>query len=103
MSDVTAGLPAAAAEVARDSLGGALAVAQQVGGRAGQGLVEVARAAFVDGTGFAMLVGAVFALAGAVVAVLFLPARAREDEGQRVITLEVEADAEGDLEAERVA
>ena len=103
MVEVTSGLPAAAAEVARDSLGGALAVAQQVGGPAGQGLVDVARVAFVDGTGFAMLVGSVFALAGAVVALLFLPARAREPEDQRVVTVEVEPVEVDELVTERVA
>jgi hypothetical protein len=103
MGEVTAGLPAAAAEVARDSLGGALAVAQQVGGQAGQGLVAAARTAFVDGTGLAMLVGAGFALAGALVALLFLPARARDEEGQRVITVEVEPVEVDGLVTERVA
>jgi EmrB/QacA subfamily drug resistance transporter len=103
MAEITAGLPAAAAEVARDSLGGALAVAERVGGPTGQGLVEAARAAFVDGTGFAMLVGSAFALAGAVVALLFLPARAPEDEGQRVITVEVEPVEADGLATERVA
>jgi EmrB/QacA subfamily drug resistance transporter len=103
MAEVTAGLPAAAAEVARDSLGGALAVAQQVGGQAGQGLVAAARTAFVDGTGLAMLVGAGFALGGALVALLFLPARAHDEEGQRVITVEVEPVEDGDLLSERVA
>jgi EmrB/QacA subfamily drug resistance transporter len=103
MADVTAGLPSAAAEVARDSLGGALAVAQQVGGQAGQGLVAAARTAFVDGTGLAMLVGAGFALGGALVALLFLPARARDDEGQRVITVQVEPVEDDALLTERVA
>lgn len=41
-----------------------------------QGILEAARHAFVDGFGGAVLVGALVALLGAVVAVLFLPARA---------------------------
>jgi hypothetical protein len=50
-----------------------------------------------------MLVGAGFALGGALVALLFLPARARDEEGQRVITVEVEPIGDGDLVSERVA
>lgn len=103
MGEVTRALPAAAAEVARDSLGGALAIAQQVGGEAGRGLADAARVAFVDGTGFAMLVGAGFALAGALVALLFLPARADTERDQRVITVDVQPAAEDGVAMERVA
>jgi hypothetical protein len=90
MADAVRGLPATAAEIARDSLGGALGVAQQVGGEAGRGLVEAARVAFVDGTAFAMLIGAGFALAGAFVALMWLPARAKDDEAQHVISVEID-------------
>jgi predicted MFS family arabinose efflux permease len=91
MADAVRGLSATAAEIARDSLGGALGVAQQVGGEAGRGLVEAARVAFVDGTAFAMMIGAGFALAGALVALAWLPARARDDEPQHVISVEIES------------
>ena len=50
-----------------------------------------------------MLVGSVFALAGAVVALLFLPARAREPEDQRVVTVEVEPVEVDGLVTERIA
>jgi EmrB/QacA subfamily drug resistance transporter len=103
MADVTRGLPAAAAEIARDSLGGALAVAAQVGGEAGRGLADAARTAFVDGTGLAMLIGAGFALAGALVALVFLPARSEDADRQRVISVDVEPTLSEDLVAERAA
>lgn len=103
MGDVAATLPAGAAEIARDSLGGALAVAQQVGGATARTLVDSARTAFVDGTSLAMLVGAGSALAGAAVALLFLPARATANEVQRVITVEVEPATADGLVVERVA
>ena len=103
MGDAAAALPPGASEIARDSLGGALAVAQQLGGGTARMLIESARTAFVDGTSFAMLVGAGFALAGAVVALVFLPARARRDDEQHVITVDVEPMTSEDLVVERVA
>ena len=103
MADAVQGLPATAAEIARDSLGGALGVAQQIGGAAGQGLVEAARVAFVDGTSFAMLIGAGFALAGALVALVWLPARARDEGTQRVISVELEPIVPTGTEVERAA
>jgi hypothetical protein len=72
----TAGLPDPAAHAAGDSLGGAVAVAQQVGGNAGAALLDAARAAYVDGFGLALTVAAAVAFAGAAVAAIWLPARA---------------------------
>jgi EmrB/QacA subfamily drug resistance transporter len=68
-------LPPDAATAVRDGVGGAAIVADRVGGDAGQALLEVARSAFVDGMGLAFLVAGAVALAGAVVALVFLPAR----------------------------
>ncbi|HEX5014492.1 MAG TPA: MFS transporter [Candidatus Limnocylindrales bacterium] len=76
MSGVAAGLPADVAAVVRDSIGGALAVADQVGGVAGEALVAAARSAFVDGMATASLIGAAVAIGGAIVAAIWLPARA---------------------------
>jgi hypothetical protein len=73
-------LPDSATNVASDSIGGALAVAQSIGGRAGAELGAVARATFVDAMGSAMLVGAATALVGAIVALLLLPSHAPEAE-----------------------
>ena len=75
---VTAGLPQPAAQAANDSLGGALLVARQVGGRTGSALVEAARDAYVQGFGVALVVAAAVALAGAAVAALWLPSRASD-------------------------
>lgn len=101
MAGAVRGLPAAAAEIASDSFGGALAVAAQIGGVPGRALETAARAAFVDGVGLAMLVGAGITLVGALVALLFLPSRERDE--QRVITVDVEPGPDTVLATERVA
>jgi EmrB/QacA subfamily drug resistance transporter len=77
MEAVTQGLPAGARAAARDSLGGALTVAHQVGGATGARLADAAQAAFVNGMHAAALVAALIAAAGAVVALVALPARER--------------------------
>lgn len=74
---IGARLPEPVVDVASDSIGGALAVAQRIGGPIGTELAAAARTAFVDAMGSAMLVGAAAALVGATIALLFLPARAR--------------------------
>ena len=73
LADALRGAPAPAAEAARSSLGGALAVAEQLGGGAGAALARAAELAFVDAMGTAVLVGASTALLGAVVIATFLP------------------------------
>jgi len=77
------GLPSEAAAGASDSIGGALAVAKSIGGDTGEAIMTAARSAFVDGMHRGVLVGAGVALIGAVIALVFLPARAPEsaDEG----------------------
>jgi EmrB/QacA subfamily drug resistance transporter len=72
------GVPATAASVVSDSIGGALAVAKSIGGESGQQLAATAKAAFVDGMHRGVIVGAAVALIGALIALLFLPARAPE-------------------------
>jgi hypothetical protein len=76
IAPTTAVLPADAAHVAGGSLGGAVLVAQPVGGTAGADIREAARAAYVDGFGLALTIAAVVAAAGAAVAAIWLPARA---------------------------
>jgi Na+/melibiose symporter-like transporter len=73
MESVT-GAPAAA----QDSLAGALATAQQLGGEAGARLTDAAHTAFVGGMHTGALVGAAIALVGAVLAARWLPAEAPE-------------------------
>jgi Na+/melibiose symporter-like transporter len=72
------GLPAEAASTVSDSIGGALGVAHSIGGESGQALIAASRAAFVEGMHRGVLVGVAVALIGALVALLFLPARAPE-------------------------
>jgi EmrB/QacA subfamily drug resistance transporter len=81
MTSVSAGLPADVATTVRDSIGGALAVAEQIGGAAGDAITVAARSAFVDGMATASLIGAAVAVGGAVVAALWLPARAAVADG----------------------
>jgi EmrB/QacA subfamily drug resistance transporter len=70
-----AGLPGQAADAARDSIGAALGVAAQLGS-AGVSVADAARSSFVDAMATSVLVAAGVAFAGALLALLFLPARA---------------------------
>jgi EmrB/QacA subfamily drug resistance transporter len=76
ISSTTTALPADASHAATDSLGGAVVVAQQIGGTTGATLLDAARAAYIDGFGLALTIAAVVAAAGAAVAAIWLPARA---------------------------
>ena len=76
IDSVPAEISGAAVDAARDTLGGALAVAQQLPDRVGQGLVEGAQAAFTQGFHLTAATGAAIAIAMAVlVAVLLRDAR----------------------------
>jgi EmrB/QacA subfamily drug resistance transporter len=79
IASTTGSLPAGAAHAAGDSLGGAVLVAQQLGGSTGAAVLDAARTAYVSGFGLALTVAAVVAAAGAVVAAIWLPARGDED------------------------
>jgi hypothetical protein len=68
-------LPHAAVTAIQSSLGGALAVAAHAGGSAGHLLAHLARTAFVSGMDLGLLTAAVVALAGALLALAWLPAR----------------------------
>jgi EmrB/QacA subfamily drug resistance transporter len=71
------GIPPQVAEAVGDSIGAASVIAPQIGGQAGQALLQAARGAFIEGMGDAVLVGSVVAAAGVLLVLLFLPARAR--------------------------
>ena len=78
--DMTAALagqhvPAAISQTILGSLGGALAVAQAVGGTTGALLSHTARAAFMSGIGLSLAVGGAVAIAGAILVVVALPSR----------------------------
>ena len=75
MDSAVAALPPDAQEIAHDSLAGGLAVAERVGdGR----LAAAAQDAFVSGMHTAAFVAAAVALAGALVALVFMPSEVRE-------------------------
>jgi hypothetical protein len=85
MTAAMAGLhvPHAIADTITGSIGGALAVAAQVGGAVGHLLTQAARAAFVSGADLGMLTAAVVVLAGCVLALVTVPARQRpQDPGK---------------------
>ncbi|MCP3816794.1 MFS transporter [Streptomyces sp. A3M-1-3] len=67
-----AGIPADALDTVRETLGGATVVAERLGGKAGETVLEVARAAFVHGMQFAALGSAVLLVAAAVLAATLL-------------------------------
>jgi len=69
------GAPPQLAQTAGDSIGAATTIATQLGPQ-GQGLLEAARSAFIQGMGDAVQVGAGAAAFAALLVLLFLPARA---------------------------
>ena len=82
MADAVAGLPAQAADAAADSIGAAVAIANQVGGAAGQALTAVARGSFVDALHVAAVVAAVVALGTAAFVARAMPAGVPEHSPQ---------------------
>jgi EmrB/QacA subfamily drug resistance transporter len=83
-------LPSGVAGEVQNSLGFALETANRVGGPAGEALATTARTAFVDAMHQGFLVAAAVALAGAIIAFVWLPARARS------ATEELEAEHEAE-------
>jgi DHA2 family multidrug resistance protein-like MFS transporter len=67
-----AGLPAAAAEAARDTLGGATAVAEQLSGPIGTALLETAREAFTQGVIVAATISAMVGVGAALATAIIL-------------------------------
>ena len=72
---IPAGVPDDVARIITDSLAGAQAVAEQVGGAMGQALVTVAQEAFVSSMAVTSVAGAGIAFAGVLVAVIWMPRR----------------------------
>jgi EmrB/QacA subfamily drug resistance transporter len=68
-------VPEDLARVITESLAGALAVAEQVGGAMGATLVTTAQEAFVSAMSWTSIVGSAVALAGVLVAVIWMPTR----------------------------
>lgn len=83
MVDVLSGgqLPAPARHIAGESVTGAVAVAEQIGGPQGRALAGAAKSAFVDGLHTTSIVATGFAALGALIALVFLPAGATDSMG----------------------
>ena len=75
MAAVTRALPPEIGAIAGDSLAGASAVAERLGGVMGAALLRTAQGAFVDAMAWTSVIGAVFAVAGAAVAWSWMPRR----------------------------
>jgi EmrB/QacA subfamily drug resistance transporter len=84
MEPVVAPLPAEAAKIASDSIGGALAVAARVGDVAAP-LVEAARSAYIEGMQSSVWVAVACVLLGALLTWLFLPARPLSEPADRTV------------------
>jgi EmrB/QacA subfamily drug resistance transporter len=82
MEDAVAGLPAPAADAAQESLAGGAAVAARAGGDTGRQLLSVAQDAFIGGMHTAAILAAGIAVAGSLVALLWLPAREARAEAE---------------------
>ncbi|HET8846144.1 MAG TPA: hypothetical protein VFN35_32080, partial [Ktedonobacteraceae bacterium] len=95
-SPIIQALPTSLRALARDSIGSAAALADQLGGQAGQTVLHVAQSSFVTSIGPTVLIGAAISCCGALVAFIFLPRRAKQEtatiltEGDGVATMEIE-------------
>jgi EmrB/QacA subfamily drug resistance transporter len=76
-------LPTTVTHPIMGSLGGALTVAHAVGGATGALLAGAARAAFMSGVGVSFLVGAVVAVGGVLIVLLYLPSGAPQGSPDR--------------------
>jgi DHA2 family multidrug resistance protein-like MFS transporter len=94
-----AGIPADAAAAARDTLGGAVAVAGQLPGQLGAAVLGVARDAFVQGMQVAATISAVLAVAVAILAVVML--RNVGSGADREAAADAEAERARDLDRQR--
>ncbi|HEX7135932.1 MAG TPA: MFS transporter [Iamia sp.] len=83
VADATAGLPPEAAHAVEEGIGGAVAVSAQMGPD-GQGLLDAARGAFVDGWTASMWLSAGLALAIAAFAFAWMPGRKTEGQPEPV-------------------
>ncbi len=73
---VLSGLPAPTTEQALSSVGAAIEIGTKVGGAAGAAIVTAAKTSFIHAMDRGLIVGALIALVGALVALMWLPSRA---------------------------
>lgn len=76
-------LPREVSDSVLGSLGGALGLAERVGGTSGRLLAQLARSAFLSGMGLGLTVGAAVTAAGAVLALAALPSRPARDRSEQ--------------------
>ena len=81
MAAAVAGLPERAADVASDSVGGAMQIAASLPGASGEALRTAAGSAYTDSFGLAVLAGTGLAALGAVAVARLMPARGVAIEG----------------------
>jgi EmrB/QacA subfamily drug resistance transporter len=91
-------LPSSALSAARESVNATFAVADQAGPQGRAAVVGAARSAFVDGYAAGSLVAAGVVVIGALIALLFLPARARATGEQPLVTVAQPAGGELELD-----
>jgi MFS family permease len=87
MDAAVSALPADAGHTASEGVGGAMAVAHQIGGPAGDSLAATAQHAFTNAMGTTALIAAAAALIGSLFAARLLPGKDR-DEAARPVTAE---------------
>jgi DHA2 family multidrug resistance protein-like MFS transporter len=79
MDAAVSALPADAGNTASEGVGGAMAVADKIGGPAGDSLAASAQHAFTGAMSTTVLIAAAAALIGSVLAAMWLPSKERED------------------------
>jgi hypothetical protein len=72
------GLPPQYESVVRESMGGGIAVAEQLPAGPAAELMSIVKSSFIDGLSRGSLVSAIVVAVGAIVALRFLPARAQK-------------------------
>jgi hypothetical protein len=89
MDATVSGLPADAGHAANEGVGGAMAVADKVGGQSGDTIATAAQHAFVNGMTTTVLVASAAALVGSLLAAVLLPRKEREEQPAAAIDTDV--------------
>jgi hypothetical protein len=102
LASALTGLPAVVGEKVRASVGAALGVAHSIGGPAGRGLASVAVDSFIHAMSRALVIGALVAILGAAISLIWLPNRAEPDaeELRRIAALDAESTHAGEAREE---
>jgi EmrB/QacA subfamily drug resistance transporter len=102
LASALTGLPAVVGEKVRASVGAALGVAHSIGGPAGRGLASVAVDSFIHAMSRALVIGALVAILGAAISLIWLPNRAEPDaeELRRIAALDAQSTHAGEVREE---